>query len=242
MRIAVVIVVVMVLWWGLAVSGLLPPFVLPNPISVLVEFRESLLVGAGSTLARTLIGFMTGVLLAHTILYLCTRARDLMLIEGQLAASRAIPMIAMLPLFVIWFGFGELSRLLLIALTTLVFLATPLVSTMRHIPIKWQSLRQSRFDNDFQYFRHVIVPATFGENLGAYRVGIAIAFTISIASDYLGAVNGLGRFIETSRITYNIPALFLAVLVSALCGFLLDRGIVGIHRAVVHWGGRAAKV
>jgi sulfonate transport system permease protein len=80
-----------------------------------------------------------------------------------------------------------------------------------------------------------------GSLLGAIRLTVAVALTMAIASEYLGAQNGLGKVIDSARVTFNVPAIFLAIIVSALIGLGLDWGLVAVFSRIVHWAGVESK-
>ena len=70
---------------------------------------------------------------------------------------------------------------------------------------------------------------------------MAVSFTIAIASDYMGAQIGLGKFIDSARVTFNISGIFLALIVAALIGLTLDRIVLIIFKRFVHWTGKTLK-
>jgi ABC-type nitrate/sulfonate/bicarbonate transport system permease component len=77
--------------------------------------------------------------------------------------------------------------------------------------------------------------------IGGLRVGLAIVLTISVATDFMGSSSGLGRSIDTARVTFNVPAIFLLLIIAAVMGLTLDHVLsIGLRRTA-HWLGRTAK-
>ena len=220
---------------------LISPLYLPNPLAVAGAWRPSLLSGAGATLGRGVLGFTLGVALAYSLHFVSVLLQREAAFQEQFAASRAVPVIAALPLFVIWFGFGEFGRTLLVTMTATVFFAAPLQDSYALLGREWTMLREQCRLNAAKYYVHIVLPGTLASLLGAFRVTASVAFTVAVACEYMGAQSGLGRFIDSARVTFNVPAIFLALLVASVLGVTFDFAIRTAHAKVVHWAGTAAK-
>ncbi len=77
--------------------------------------------------------------------------------------------------------------------------------------------------------------------IGPLRVALAVSLTVAIAGDFMGSTVGIGRSVDSARVTFNIPAIFLLILISALLGIGLDAALTRCLRKVGHWVGRTAK-
>lgn len=217
------------------------PLYLPNPIDVLYAVRESLLYGVVATVQRTSLGYCAGIVVAYLVLFATSRYGASSVLDAQFSASRAIPAIAMMPLFILWFGFGEFGRVLLVALSSFLYFLAPLQSAYSNLPRPWGLLRYQLNSTYFVYYFRVIVPGTALELLGAFRITFAMAFSIAIASDYLGSPQGIGKFVETARVTFNVAGLFVAILTASAIGVFFDKLIVMLFNRIIHWRGRVTK-
>lgn len=233
--------VVVAIWYVIAAAGIFPEFILPGPTRVLESFRWSMIDGVFATTARTLTGFVAGVVFAYLIVGLASFFNVVDSIDAQLAASRAVPMLAAMPLFILWFGFGEFSRILVVTLSAVAFTAGPLAEASRLLPREWTQLRERLGKGRIWAFINIGVPGTFGSMIGALRVAFAVAFTVAIASDFMGSTVGLGRSIDSARVTFNVPAVFLLLLISAVLGLLLDACLTYVLRRIGHWVGSTSK-
>ena len=229
-------------WLLCAELQLVSSLYLPHPQSVLESIvSPAMLSGTLVSLVRTLSGFLLGLMLAYCTHYMGMRFGILEVLDPQFAASRAIPTVAVMPLFLLWFGFGEFGRIAIIAFTAFLFFLAPLNEAFRLLPTEWKMLRKSLSLADHQYYLKVVIPGTATTLLGAFRVTFAIAFTVAIASDYLGAERGLGKVVDTARITFNVPGIFGAIVTAAGVGLILDQAIVRTFRWSVHWAGLQSK-
>ncbi len=233
---------IVALWWFVAELGVISSLYLPHPLALARAFNSKLLVGALVSLTRAGSGFLAGVFLAYLIHFLAIRFDVLDTLDPQFAASRAIPAIALMPLFLLWFGFGEGGRVAMVALTALLFFIAPLQAAFKYMPREWSLVAEQVGASTLSYYWRIVIPGTLAQLVGSYRLTFAISFTVAIASDYIGSQAGIGKFIDTARVTFNIPAIFLAVFVAAFVGLSIDKLMVWSLDRVIHWGGRTSKV
>ena len=228
-------------WLALDTWGEVPGYILPQLSSVFAELRFHLLEGLAWSLGRALIAFSIGLVFAYMIFFVTTYFNAVEIFDEQFAAARAIPVMAVMPLFVVWFGFSEFGRLLLLVFSMQAFLLAPIHSSFRELPVSWTLLRKYERVSYLSFFLRVLVPGSFGMIVGSMRIVIALSFTLSIAVDYMGAEKGVGVFLNTARVTFNVPAIYCGVLLSAFCGILLDKTYILGARYFVHWAQISAK-
>lgn len=198
-------------------------------------------IGAISTLSRAVVGFVAGAFAAYAAILVAHCAGAIRSADAQFSAARAIPALAAMPLFLLWFGLGEVARILVISLSVLAFVAGPLAESTRKIPREWTIQRERLGNGRLWEFMHIVVPGTLGSMIGALRVALAIALTTSVATDFMGASSGIGRSVDIARVTFNVPAIFLLLFISAAMGLALDKLLSALLRGVGHWLGRTAK-
>jgi len=222
-------------WIVLANSHIFPGYVVPNPVDVMHAYRARVLPDALSTTSRALVGAWLGVLVAYGVHFACSFTGIAKAMDSQFAATRAIPIIALMPLFIIWFGFSEPARILLVCLSATAFFIGPFHEAYRSLPREWTLLKEQLRLGHMLYYSKIVIPGTIEGLLGAFRVVLAISFTMSFASEYIGAESGLGKFIDSARVTFNIPAIWLAIILSAALGMLIDASLLLLHSRFVHW-------
>jgi ABC-type nitrate/sulfonate/bicarbonate transport system permease component len=127
-------------------------------------------------------------------------------------------------------------------LSVAAFVAGPLTESVRGLPREWTIQRQ-RYRKGLRWeFLNVVVPGTLGPMAGPLRVALPVALTVAIAGDFMGSTVGIGRAVDSARVTFNTPAIFLLIIVSAVLGIGLDRTLTFCLRRVGHWVERTAKV
>jgi ABC-type nitrate/sulfonate/bicarbonate transport system permease component len=234
-------VLIIAIWVFLTEFDLVSQLYLPKPLKVINAMKIGLLIGVVATVARTVTGFVLGIFFAYFLHYLTMATNAIDALDAQFAASRAIPVVAMMPLFILWFGFGEIGRIIIVTLTGTAFYLAPLHSAFKALPREWTIQRQQLKISSFSYYRKIVLPGTLSWLQGALRLAMAVCFTIAIASDYMGAQVGIGKFIDTARVTFNVPGIFTALIVSAIIGLILDTIIKVVFDKIVHWGGKTVK-
>ncbi len=241
MRKWISIALVFLLWELLGRSGILPPYRFPPPSVVAMSFTSNMGYGLLATAARTVVGFVCGVALAYLLVLAAFLGGILSALDDQFSGARAVPFLAAAPLFVMWFGIGELSRLIVVLLSVGAFSAGPLGEAVRALPREWTIQRQRYGKGRSWDFVHLVVPGTLGAMIGPLRVALAVALTVAIASDFMGATLGIGRAVDSARVTFNTPAIFLLIFLSAALGIALDKSIGVVLRTLGHWVGRTSK-
>lgn len=228
-------------WEFTARAGWLSPLYFPAPTIVLAAYRPQLAEGLAVTLLRTVCAFTLGIALSYFIHYICLLFGLERHLDTQLTAARAVPVIAVLPLFSVWFGFREIGRLLVATLATAGFFMAPLHEAYRLLPRPWRLLQRQLPLGMTRFYATIVMPGTLPQLAGGLRISLAVTFTIAIASEYLGAQRGVGKFLDSARITFNVPGIVLAIIVCSLVGVAMDRIVMWVYRRRVFWAGKHAK-
>ncbi|MEO7158502.1 MAG: ABC transporter permease [Vicinamibacterales bacterium] len=211
------------MWY--AIAAVTMPIFFPPPDEVAVAFWNtlrdgSLIANVGASYVRILIGWVVGCAIAIPLGLIAARsALARMLVEPYIEFFRFIPPIAFIGLFLIWFGLGEVSKILLIVYTTLfVTFVNTLAGAMAVEPEKIraaQCLGASRR----QIFSHVVVPATVPHIVTGLRLAMGNAFMTVIAAELVAAQSGVGHMIWNSRLFAQTDYVFVGIITLGLMGF-----------------------
>lgn len=194
-----------------------PSFILPTPAQVWSRFLITW--GDGTlwwhtrlTLTEVLGGLAIGITAATSLGYLIAKSPVLdRLLSPYIVASQSVPVVALAPLLVIWFGFGSLSKILVCALTlffpVLVNTAVGIRSVSRDLRSLMQSLRADRW----QTFQMLEVPAALPVLLGGLKVGVTLSVIGAVVGEFVGADRGLGFLVNLARGLFDTPLLFVAL-------------------------------
>ena len=210
---------------AVVVLKLFNPIFLPGPwlvVGSLVDLaaRGQLWIHVAATLERVAIGFGTGaglgVLLGLAAGYFAP-VRDV--VEPLVEVLRPIPPLAVLPLFIVWVGIGEPSKIGFITYATFfpIFLTT--VTGVRQIDPLLLRAARSLGAGGVALFTRVILPAALPDILTGLRLGVALAFFVIVISEFIGAEHGLGYLINDGRNFFLVPQMLGAAVVLGLLGY-----------------------
>ncbi len=221
---------------GWANGRLMPP---PSRIGgTLLELARSgeLAEHAWSTLWRVAAGFGLGAF-AGTVLGAASGANDTVrrIMDPTLQALRAIPSIAWVPLFILWLGIFEASKVALIAVGVFfpVYLgvAAALAGVDRKIIEVGRVFRLSRLD----MIRRVTLPAILPAWITALRTGLGLGFMFVVAAEFMGASEGLGYLLVDGQQLGRPDRILAAIIAFAILGKLADGLLVLISRPLLVW-------
>jgi NitT/TauT family transport system permease protein len=215
--IPVVVAVGIALWAGLVAWQEYPTFILPGPDVVWRKFLTmtadgSLLRHARVTLVEVILGLLVGLAAAFVLGYLLGKSRAVeRLIAPYLVASQSVPIVAVAPLLVIWFGSGLTSKVLVCALIT--FFPT-LVNTMvgvRNVDEELRDLMRALRANAWQTFWLLELPSALPIIFGGLKLSVILAVVGAVVGEFAGADSGLGYLINLARGVLDTPLMFVAV-------------------------------
>jgi sulfonate transport system permease protein len=205
---------VLLVWELLARLGMLPPNWLPAPTVVGQTIYQ--LAVAGDLLkhgasAGTLFGGLTGYLPV---------ARKLL--DPSLQALRSVPSIAWVPLFLLWLGIQETSKITLIALGAFFPVYLNLSVAMRHVDPKLLEVGKLYRLSSFQMVRRLILPAALPEYIVGLRSGLGLAWMFVVAAELLGASSGIGYLMVDGEMTGRAAVILASVILFAVLGKTTD--------------------
>ncbi len=237
------LLIVTVVIWKLSTTVFeISPFVLPPPEAVaqtLLEFSrqpDTWLVHARITLVETVVGFgfalVTGVMVGAVlgrIFWLELAVRPLVV------ALQVIPKVALIPLFVIWFGFGITSKVIIAAILAFFPIMLNVLLGVRSVEPGHREVMRSLNANRWQTFSSLDFHSTLPYVFAGMEVGIVLALIGAIVGEYLGGNEGLGYMVVVSLNALDAPRLFAVIILLAGLGWLLFFAVNGIKRLMIPW-------
>jgi sulfonate transport system permease protein len=236
-------VLVIAAWQVASSSGALPPLVLPSPETVLRTFCS--LVASGTlqsnlavSLERALIGLAIGVS-AGTVLALVaglSRIGD-GFVDAPMQMARTLPVLALVPLFIVWFGIGELSKDLLIAYGVTFPVYLNLYAGIRSVdPKLLEAGKVLGLDRKGQ-IRHVVIPGALPGALVGLRYAIGIAWLLLVISEQINANSGIGYLMNNAREYLRTDIIMDGLIVYAGLGLFSDYVVRRLERRLLAWRG-----
>jgi ABC-type nitrate/sulfonate/bicarbonate transport system permease component len=223
------------------------PQVLPAPSRVIEQgwaFRELIWSHTLPTLGEAAIGFSlaiaAGTAAAVAIDFSPAVRRAL---YPALVASQAIPVVAVAPLLVLWFGFGILPKALVVALVTFFPITVGWVDGFAMTERAASNLLRSMGASRWQVFRLVRMPGALPSFFSGLRIAITYAVVGAIFAEYVGAKRGLGIFMQMQQNAFRTDLVMAAVVVTAVISITLFLTTYAVERAAIPWhaAARAAR-
>ncbi len=237
----VVPALVLAVWETVSRSGLAPRNILPAPSAVFgtiwtLAASGELWGDIGITLFRVAMGFLVGTA-AATVLgsltgYSQTWRR---LIDPMLQAIGTIPSMAWVPLFVLWLGIFEASKITLIAVGAFFPVYLNLMAGIQQVDRKLVEVAKIHGLGGLSLVRRVLLPATLPFYITGLRAGMALAWMFVVAGEFMGASEGLGFLLIDGQETGRPANIIAAILMFAIFGKLSDLALATAGRHFVAW-------
>jgi ABC-type nitrate/sulfonate/bicarbonate transport system permease component len=240
---------VLVLWAALAwgnrlVVEITNPVLLPTPAEVAAV---GLAMAADGSLAKSLLvslgrivqgfGLAAAAALALGLLVgVCVPLRHVL--DPVVEFVRPIPPLAFLPMFLVWFGLGETSKVAFIAYTTFFPMFVGIVASVRRVDVMLLRAAASLGASRGALLRHVVLPAALPGIVVALRLGFGLALFVIVGAEFMGADAGLGHLIMEGRVFFNPPQIVMGALALGVLGTLVNAVLLTAERRVLR--GRAA--
>jgi ABC-type nitrate/sulfonate/bicarbonate transport system permease component len=238
------LVAVLAAWQLLWLRGL-PDYVL-GPVEILRHFAlalgsAELYQHAGASLLRALPGFAIGTLVGVVLGLAAGVARGFdQMLSPVVFLTYPVPKIVMLPLFMLWFGIGDLSKILIIALACFYPTFINAYYGARSTPtiLVWSGLNMGA--SRWQIFRRVVVPSAAPLVFAGMRVALALSFIVMFATEMINARSGLGHLIREAENGLRFDLMYVSLLAIAILGYLGDRLLRAARGRVLAWQGEPA--
>lgn len=236
-----VIAVFLALWQGAVALWDIPAYRLPGPVEVVREalrddVRARLWSHTLATGARTLIGLALGALagvLLSVLLHLVPGARRAL--SPMLILSQNIPVIVLGPLLVIWLGFGELPKIVLILLVCFFPVTLSMVTGLRQGDPKLHNYLAMIGASKWTVFMKLELPNSVPFLFSGLRIAAAYSVTSAIVAEWLGAKDGLGYYIKLAANGFETARVFAGTAIVVLFSLLLFVGVVLAERPFARW-------
>ncbi|SMF77801.1 putative hydroxymethylpyrimidine transport system permease protein [Tistlia consotensis] len=230
----------LLLAWQLFVwATAIPPYLLPGPLLVLetaVARWPVLLRNAGVTLGEILLGLACGLLLgAGSALALSALAPLRRWLLPVLVVSQAIPVFALAPLLVLWFGYGLWSKVAMATLIIYFPVTAAFYDGLRRCDPGWLDLARSMDAKPWRSFLHIRIPAALPAFFSGLRVATAVAPIGAVVGEWVGSSAGLGHLMLNANARLQVDLVFAALLVLALIAVALYFAVDRLGRHLTAW-------
>jgi sulfonate transport system permease protein len=212
---------------------------LPGPVDVFqsaFDLSPSIISHFAASAMRLGSGVVLGALFGiplGAILYVNRSLRELL--TPTLISMQNVPPLAVVPFFILWFGFSELGKFLIVFLSVAVNLAMYGVRALNGLEPRYRTMIKSYGLNRLSALRLFFVPYILSVCLPTLRYVLSVSVGLVLFSELLGAQVGLGYLIQTARSTFSMSLVFLVALISTVLYVLFDAALVAFWRRAFPW-------
>jgi sulfonate transport system permease protein len=228
-------------WWVATALGWVGSDTLPSPASVVdvgVRLADSgeLSRALISSLQRVLLGLGFGVAGGMVIAILAGWSRiGESLLDSTMQVIKAVPSVALAPLFVVWLGIDEAPKVLLIALSTSMPIYMNTYGAIRNLDVRLVETGRLLGLGQREIVRHVVVPSTVPAFLVGLRVSMANAWIALIFAEQINAENGLGKLMSDARTWLRLDIMMLLLVIYAVLGLSSYSFVRFLERRLLQW-------
>lgn len=241
------VAVLLAIWYLGSRFGLINPTVIPSPGGLFQTFvdlvtrgysHKPLAVHIGASTMRALTGFFfavlvgvpTGLLMGYSWWVSAT-------LIPIVSFLRPIPAIAFIPLVILYFGIGETSKIVLVFITSMLYVILNVSEGVRSVPKSLIRAAENLGVSRWQIFKSVIFPGTLPYIMTGIKTATAISWALVVAAELVAAQEGLGYIIMDSATFFRIDYVYLGIAMIGLIGFALERFVTFLERRYIHWIG-----
>ncbi|MBV8912922.1 MAG: ABC transporter permease [Acetobacteraceae bacterium] len=236
----IILVLLMIVLWDVVIRIFhVPPYQVPAPMEVVrtlwTDWPE-LLSQAVPTTEATLAGFALSAMFGITLAMLIASSRTVEdYVYPLLVFSQSIPKVAVAPLFVVWFGFGMLPKVISAFLLGFFPVVVAAVQGFKSVEPDMIDLARAMEAGRMQLFRMISLPHALPSIFAGLKVAITLTVVGAVVGEFVGSNSGLGFVLQRSIGNFELPTMFAALIVLAAIGMILFALIELAERLTVPW-------
>ncbi|MQY26836.1 ABC transporter permease [Nocardia aurantia] len=234
-------VVIIVLWQVLSSTGALPPKLLASPSTVVTTaidlIRDGTLPHAITvSLQRALIGFVIGAVIGVALAVVAGLSLfGEFLVDPPMQMLRTLPFYGLIPLLILWFGIGELPKIVLVAFGTAIPLYLNTFAGIRSVDGKLAEVARVQQLSSAGLIGHIVLPGALPQALVGLRQSLGVAWLALIVAEQVNADAGVGFMINDAREFLRTDIIVVGLLVYSLLGLFTDAIVRLIERKALVW-------
>ncbi|MFC3747672.1 ABC transporter permease [Paenibacillus sp. GCM10012306] len=234
-------VAIAIVWEAVGRLGLVPASMLPTPSAIVKQFVE--LIASGElykhmsiSFYRALVGFFLGAgtgLLLGLLTGLNKIAEKTL--DPSLQMMWTIPLLSLIPLFILWFGIGEFSKILIISLGAFFPVYVNTFLGIRSVDLKLFEVARTLQYSRLQLITKLIIPSALPNILLGIRLSLGIAWLVLVVAEMMGTSAGIGYMIQDARAYMRTDVVFVGIIIFAIIGKISDSGVRLLEKRWLRW-------
>jgi NitT/TauT family transport system permease protein len=233
------VIAVIVIWQLSVMIFSIPNYILPSPIAsieALIKYWPQIQKNLFTTMYEIMIGYSATVVISIPIATLISYSRTFeKTIYPFMVLIQLIPKVAIAPLFVIWFGFGVMPKILMVFLLSFFPLLIDATVGLKSLNGRLIYLSKTMSDSEWKFFWKIKLPNALPHIFAGLKVSIAFATVGAIVAEFLGSDSGLGNLLLRANGDYNTRLLFALLIVLSAMGIFFYKIIEIIEKRVIPW-------
>jgi len=227
------------LWWGIVWIFRIPDYILPSPLqtaSALIGDARLLAQHAIYTLVESVVGLVAALALGVSVALVMHAVPWVRyLAYPHLVLMQAIPLIAVAPILIVWFGFGALPKVLVVMFVCFFPVAVNAFEGFRSVDPTLREVLDAFGANRWALYKHLYIPATVPAILAGAKIAATYAVLGAVIGEWLGGSNGIGVYMTRAQRSFRVDRLFASVLLVMLLSFLLFKLVEGLGSLSTPW-------
>jgi ABC-type nitrate/sulfonate/bicarbonate transport system permease component len=232
-------------WQLLSSCNVIPPAFFASPYEVLNtiftdSMNGSLLIATGQTMFRAISGFIIGSFIGIALgLFLGTYKTWDEFFSPAIEFLRSIPVLCIFPLFLLFFGIGNVSKILVATWSSFFIVLIPTIYSVKHIPDIKITTAKLFGASKMQTFFSVIIPASLPEIMGGLRIAISISLIAIVVTEmFTGTKNGIGKYIYDAGMIYQTSKLYAGIAIGGILGTSINKLLLYLEKKYIHWSNK----
>jgi NitT/TauT family transport system permease protein len=227
--------------WELAAWHFHNALIMPTPAAALRALAGAVhdpgvLKDLGITLRRVGSGFGCALLIGLPLGYIMGYSRAaLRMLDPLLNSLRQVPIMAWVPLTIVWFGLGDGPTVFLIAVSALFPILLNTIDGVQGISPEYYNAARSMGAGRMSIFLHVIVPGSLGNILTGARIGMGSGWMSVICAEFIATSAGFGHAMVRAQVMMETDVLMALMILGAVVGFAIDRGMILLSNGLIRW-------
>lgn len=232
------------LWFLIASANIFPTLLLPPPQAILGAFwrlfsQNIIVIDIAMTLSRVIIGLIIGILAGLLIGFSANLFADNRNFIFWIDFLRSIPAPGLYPVFILFFGLGDISQIALVVLYTTLIIAINTIYGIKNINHTRLLFAQSLHLGRLKTFLQIILPDSLPHISAGIRHAISYALIIVVVAEmFFGSNNGLGSKISEYHLLYETDKMYATIIITGILGFTLNKLYLILENKKIHWMGK----
>jgi ABC-type nitrate/sulfonate/bicarbonate transport system permease component len=214
-------------------------WIFPTPLSILKVFythTNLLLSHAAATLMETLTGLILSILLGILTAICMDRWKFFQkTVHPFIIVTQTIPIIALAPLFILWFGYGITAKIFIVTLVCFFPITVNLYDGLQQVSVEYQRLFRAMNASQWQIFRLLKAPSALPSFFTGLKLAVSYSVMAAIIGEWLGGEKGLGIYMTRATKSYQTAQVFAIILIISVFSLLLYGLVVLIERLTLKW-------